>query len=61
MWMDFIPSMSVGLMIGGKEVKFPPCTPAGIQEMIVRAGVETSGAEVVVVGDPISSANPSPT
>jgi methylenetetrahydrofolate dehydrogenase (NADP+)/methenyltetrahydrofolate cyclohydrolase len=38
------------LMIGGKEVKFPPCTPAGIQEMIVRSGVETSGAEVVVVG-----------
>ncbi|MFC1586174.1 bifunctional methylenetetrahydrofolate dehydrogenase/methenyltetrahydrofolate cyclohydrolase FolD [Fibrobacterota bacterium] len=38
------------LMIGGKEVKFPPCTPAGIQEMIIRAGVETSGAEVVVVG-----------
>jgi methylenetetrahydrofolate dehydrogenase (NADP+)/methenyltetrahydrofolate cyclohydrolase len=38
------------LMIGGDEVKFPPCTPAGIQEMIVRAGVDTSGAEVVVVG-----------
>ncbi len=38
------------LMIGGGELKFPPCTPAGIQEMIVRAGVETSGAEVVVVG-----------
>jgi methylenetetrahydrofolate dehydrogenase (NADP+)/methenyltetrahydrofolate cyclohydrolase len=38
------------LMIGGDEVKFPPCTPAGIQEMIVRSGVETSGAEVVVVG-----------
>ena len=38
------------LMIGGKEVKFPPCTPAGIQEMIVRTGVETSGAECVVVG-----------
>jgi methylenetetrahydrofolate dehydrogenase (NADP+)/methenyltetrahydrofolate cyclohydrolase len=38
------------LMIGGDEFKFPPCTPAGIQEMIVRAGVETSGAEVVVVG-----------
>ncbi|RLC02684.1 MAG: bifunctional 5,10-methylene-tetrahydrofolate dehydrogenase/5,10-methylene-tetrahydrofolate cyclohydrolase [Deltaproteobacteria bacterium] len=38
------------LMIGGDEVKFPPCTPSGIQEMIVRAGVETSGAEVVVVG-----------
>jgi len=38
------------LMIGGSEVKFPPCTPAGIQEMIVRAGVTTKGAEVVVVG-----------
>ncbi len=38
------------LMIGGDEIKFPPCTPAGIQQMIVRSGVETSGAEVVVVG-----------
>jgi methylenetetrahydrofolate dehydrogenase (NADP+)/methenyltetrahydrofolate cyclohydrolase len=38
------------LMIGGDEVRFPPCTPAGIQQMIVRTGVETSGAEVVVVG-----------
>ena len=38
------------LMIGGDEVLFPPCTPAGIQEMIVRSGTETSGAETVVVG-----------
>ncbi len=38
------------LMIGGSEVKFMPCTPAGIQQLIVRAGFETSGAEVVVVG-----------
>lgn len=38
------------LMIGGSECKFPPCTPAGIQELIVRSGVETNGAEVVVVG-----------
>jgi methylenetetrahydrofolate dehydrogenase (NADP+)/methenyltetrahydrofolate cyclohydrolase len=38
------------LMIGGSEVKFPPCTPAGIQEMIVRSGVKSDGAEVVVVG-----------
>ena len=38
------------LMIGGSEVKYAPCTPAGIQEMIIRAGVETKGAEVVVVG-----------
>ena len=38
------------LMIGGGEVKFLPCTPAGIQELIVRAGVKIEGAEVVVVG-----------
>ena len=38
------------LVIGGSEVKFPPSTPAGIQEMIKRAGVNTEGAEVVVVG-----------
>jgi len=38
------------LMIGGAEVKFPPCTPAGIQELIVRSGVPIEGAEVVVVG-----------
>lgn len=38
------------LMIGGKEAKFLPCTPAGIQELIVRAGFTTEGAEVVVVG-----------
>jgi methylenetetrahydrofolate dehydrogenase (NADP+) / methenyltetrahydrofolate cyclohydrolase len=38
------------IMIGGGECKFPPCTPAGIQELIVRSGTKTDGAEVVVVG-----------
>ncbi|MCX5894219.1 MAG: bifunctional methylenetetrahydrofolate dehydrogenase/methenyltetrahydrofolate cyclohydrolase FolD [Proteobacteria bacterium] len=38
------------LMIGGKEAKFLPCTPAGIQQLIVRSGVPVEGAEVVVVG-----------
>src|SRR5210317_2137529 len=38
------------LMIGGKEARYLPCTPAGIQELIVRAGFKTEGAEVVVVG-----------
>ena len=38
------------LVVGGKEAIFPPCTPAGIVELIKRAGVETNGAEVVVVG-----------
>jgi methylenetetrahydrofolate dehydrogenase (NADP+) / methenyltetrahydrofolate cyclohydrolase len=36
------------LMIG--EAVYPPCTPAGIQELIARAGTPTEGAEVVVVG-----------
>ena len=36
------------LMIG--EPDYLPCTPHGIQQLLIRAGVETSGAEVVVVG-----------
>ncbi len=48
---DCFHPVNVGrLVIGGEEAKFLPCTPAGIQELIVRSGVETSGAEVVVVG-----------
>lgn len=38
------------LVIGGDTVRFPSCTPAGILEMIIRSGVQTQGAEVVVVG-----------
>jgi len=36
------------LMIG--EGKFYPCTPYGIQQMLMRSGTQTDGAEVVVVG-----------
>jgi len=36
------------LMIG--EPDYLPCTPHGIQELLIRSGVETEGAEVVVVG-----------
>lgn len=36
------------LMIGTRC--FLPCTPHGIQELLIRSGVETAGAEVVVVG-----------
>ena len=36
------------LMIG--EPDYLPCTPAGIQQLLLRSGVETDGAEVVVVG-----------
>ena len=36
------------LMIGDPD--FLPCTPHGIQQLLVRSGVQVSGAEVVVVG-----------
>jgi methylenetetrahydrofolate dehydrogenase (NADP+)/methenyltetrahydrofolate cyclohydrolase len=46
---DAFHPVNVGkLMIG--EPDFLPCTPAGIQELLVRSGTDLSGAEVVVVG-----------
>jgi methylenetetrahydrofolate dehydrogenase (NADP+)/methenyltetrahydrofolate cyclohydrolase len=36
------------LMIG--EADYLPCTPAGIQQLLIRSGVQVEGAEVVVVG-----------
>ncbi len=36
------------LMIG--EADYLPCTPAGIQQLLIRTGVKVDGAEVVVVG-----------
>jgi len=36
------------LMIG--EADYLPCTPAGIQQLLIRAGAKIDGAEVVVVG-----------
>ncbi len=41
--------VNVGRLMLGDPV-FPPCTPAGIQELIIRSGTPTEGAEVVVVG-----------
>jgi methylenetetrahydrofolate dehydrogenase (NADP+)/methenyltetrahydrofolate cyclohydrolase len=41
--------VNVGKMMLG-ETCFLPCTPHGILELLQRAGVETKGAEVVVVG-----------
>ena len=35
------------LMIGGDEVKFPPCTPAGIQEMLQKGDGANSTVTVV--------------
>jgi len=36
------------LMIG--EADYLPCTPAGIQQLLIRSGTKIDGAEVVVVG-----------
>jgi methylenetetrahydrofolate dehydrogenase (NADP+)/methenyltetrahydrofolate cyclohydrolase len=36
------------LMIG--EPDYIPCTPAGIQQLLIRSGTKIDGAEVVVVG-----------
>jgi methylenetetrahydrofolate dehydrogenase (NADP+) / methenyltetrahydrofolate cyclohydrolase len=36
------------LMIGDPD--FIPCTPYGIQQLLVRSGIQVDGAEVVIVG-----------
>jgi methylenetetrahydrofolate dehydrogenase (NADP+)/methenyltetrahydrofolate cyclohydrolase len=41
--------VNVGRMVLGEQC-FLPCTPHGVLELLQRSGVETSGAEVVVVG-----------
>jgi methylenetetrahydrofolate dehydrogenase (NADP+) / methenyltetrahydrofolate cyclohydrolase len=41
--------VNVGKMMIG-EADYLPCTPAGIQQLLIRSGVKTDGAEVVVVG-----------
>ena len=46
---DAFHPVNVGkLMIG--EADYLPCTPAGIQQLLIRTGVKTDGAEVVVLG-----------
>ncbi len=41
--------VNVGKMVIGEKC-FLPCTPHGALELLVRSGVQTEGAEVVVVG-----------
>jgi methylenetetrahydrofolate dehydrogenase (NADP+)/methenyltetrahydrofolate cyclohydrolase len=41
--------VNVGKMMIG-EADYLPCTPAGIQQLLIRSGVKTDGAEVGVVG-----------
>ncbi|MCG6915572.1 bifunctional methylenetetrahydrofolate dehydrogenase/methenyltetrahydrofolate cyclohydrolase FolD [bacterium BMS3Abin03] len=41
--------MSVGKLVIGKET-FRSCTPAGIQELLIRYNIDTKGKHVVVLG-----------
>jgi methylenetetrahydrofolate dehydrogenase (NADP+)/methenyltetrahydrofolate cyclohydrolase len=42
--------VNVGKLLIGEKDGFAPCTPAGVQELLVRYGIDTKGKEVVVVG-----------
>jgi len=42
--------VNVGKLMLGDRSGFAPCTPAGIQELLIRSQVKTAGAEAVVLG-----------
>ncbi|HEY1489559.1 MAG TPA: bifunctional 5,10-methylenetetrahydrofolate dehydrogenase/5,10-methenyltetrahydrofolate cyclohydrolase [Verrucomicrobiae bacterium] len=42
--------VNVGKLMLGDATGFRPCTPAGVMELFARSGVNTDGAEVVVLG-----------
>ena len=46
---DGLHPLNVGLMVRG-DPSFPPATPFGIVELLLRSGISLQGAEVVVVG-----------
>lgn len=42
--------LNMGRLLLGDPGGFKPCTPAGIQELLVRAGISWEGAHVVILG-----------
>jgi methylenetetrahydrofolate dehydrogenase (NADP+)/methenyltetrahydrofolate cyclohydrolase len=42
--------INVGRLASGDPAAFRPATPYGVQQMLVRAGIETKGAHAVIVG-----------
>lgn len=42
--------INMGRLLLGDPGGFKPCTPAGIQELLVRAGISWEGAHVVILG-----------
>jgi len=41
---------NVGKLVTGDRTAFRPATPYGIQQMLIRSGIETKGAHAVIVG-----------
>ena len=42
--------VNVGKLVIGDHTGFRPCTPAGVQELLIRSGADPGGKHVVVVG-----------
>lgn len=42
--------MNVGKLMLGDPSGFAPCTPMGVQQLLIRSGVNTEAAEVVILG-----------
>jgi methylenetetrahydrofolate dehydrogenase (NADP+)/methenyltetrahydrofolate cyclohydrolase len=42
--------VNVGKLVIGDSTAFRPATPYGVQQMLIRSGIETRGAHAVIVG-----------
>jgi methylenetetrahydrofolate dehydrogenase (NADP+)/methenyltetrahydrofolate cyclohydrolase len=42
--------INVGKLVVGDQSAFRPATPYGVQQMLIRSGIETRGAHAVIVG-----------
>jgi methylenetetrahydrofolate dehydrogenase (NADP+) / methenyltetrahydrofolate cyclohydrolase len=42
--------VNVGKLVVGDATAFRPATPYGVQQMLIRSGIETRGAHAVIVG-----------
>jgi methylenetetrahydrofolate dehydrogenase (NADP+) / methenyltetrahydrofolate cyclohydrolase len=42
--------VNVGKLVIGDRTAFRPATPYGVQQMLIRSGIETKGAHAVIVG-----------
>jgi len=42
--------VNVGKLVVGDRTAFRPATPFGVQQMLIRSGIETRGAHAVIVG-----------